>query len=114
MGHPLGRNARRLRRCMLVRQRLPRRMHRLNNRLPQTASFECPGLRRCRAKTCCGDGRQASATLGEKHATKNLHELPTNAGVKRRPEWAVRLDEMLDGCDAACSCDNDCHEECTA
>jgi hypothetical protein len=27
---------------------------------------------------------------------------------------AVRLNEMLDGCDAACSGDNDCHDERTA
>jgi hypothetical protein len=35
-----------------------------------------------------------------------------NAGVKRRAAFSrVRLDEMLDGCDAACLGDNDCHEE---
>jgi hypothetical protein len=34
-----------------------------------------------------------------------------NAGVKRRPGRAVRLDEMLDGCDAACSGDINCRDE---
>jgi len=58
---------------------------------PKAASSECPGLGRCRAKTCCGDGRQASARLGETHATKNPHELPTNAGIERRRSRPPRM-----------------------
>src|SRR5574337_1640441 len=46
---------------------------------PKLPALDAPGLRRCRAESCCGDGRQASAKLGETHNTKNLHELPTNA-----------------------------------
>jgi len=48
---------------------------------PKTTSSGCPGLRRRCAKCCCGDERQASAKLGETHATKNPHELPTNAWI---------------------------------
>src|SRR6185437_668258 len=57
-----------------------RRTRSLSNRLPpKTASSESSGLLwRC-AKSCCGDGRQASAKLGETHDTTNQHELPTNA-----------------------------------
>ena len=51
------------------------------HKLPALKAEDLP--RRC-AKYCCGDGRQASAELGETHHTKNQHELPTNAGVKRR------------------------------
>ena len=47
-------------------------------------------------ESCCGDGRQASAKLGETHHTKNQHEPPTNARVKRRAAFSrVRLDELL-------------------
>jgi hypothetical protein len=59
--------------------------------------------RRC-TKCCCGDERQASAKLGETHVTKHWQSkrltLELSGGV------AVRLNEMLDGCDAACSGDN--------
>ena len=51
------------------------------HKLPALKAEDLP--RRC-AKCRCGDGRQASAKLGETHATKNQHELPPNAGVKRR------------------------------
>jgi len=65
----------------------------MSNR-PQTTSSESWDLPRRCAKCCCGDRRRASAKLGETHATKNQHELPTNAGIKRRRsrplEWDVR------------------------
>jgi hypothetical protein len=48
-------------------------------------------------KSCCGDGRQASAKLGEIHHAKN----PTSYRLTLELSGgaAVRLNEKLDGCD---------------
>src|SRR5574337_1573485 len=105
MGRPLGREVRRLRRCMLVRQRLPRRTHRLNNRLPQKYQLWMP-------QACDDAARKAAAATDDKpvrswakHTTRR-----TCTSYRLTPELsggeAVRLDEELDGCDAACSGDN--------
>jgi len=53
-----------------------RAMSRRPHKLPALKAEDLP--RRC-VRCRCGDKRQASAKLGETHATKNQHELPTNA-----------------------------------
>src|SRR5574337_59889 len=59
MGRPLGREVRRLRRSMLVRQRLPRRTHRLNNRLPQKYQLWMP-------QACDDAARKVAAATDDK------------------------------------------------
>src|SRR5574337_321996 len=61
MGRPLGREVRRLRRSMLVRQRLPRRTHRLNNRLPQKYQLWMP-------QACDDAARKLAAATDDKPA----------------------------------------------
>src|SRR5574337_1778863 len=59
MGRPLGREVRRLRRCMLMRQRLPWRAHSLNNRLPQNYQLWMP-------QACDDAARKAAAATADK------------------------------------------------
>src|SRR5574337_562851 len=97
MGRPLGRNVRRLRRCMLMRQRLPWRAHSLNNRLPQNYQLWMP-------QACDDAARKAAAATDDKparswakHTTRR-----TNTSYRLTLELsggaAVRLNDWLGIC----------------
>src|SRR5574337_2085605 len=92
MGRPLGRNVRRLRRCMLMRQRLPWRAHSLNNRLPQNYQLWMP-------QACDDAARKAAAATADKparswakHTTRR-----TNTSYRLTPEVSGRRPAQRDG-----------------
>src|SRR5574337_1267820 len=84
MGRPLGREVRRLRRSMLVRQRLPRRTHRLNNRLPQKYQLWMP-------QACDDAARKVAAATDDKPARSWAKH------TKRRTCTSYRLTLELSG-----------------
>jgi hypothetical protein len=57
----------------------------------------------------------AGTDLGAKECKDNkrdsLHDSSLGLTLELSGGGAVRLNEMLDGCDAACSGDNDCRDE---
>jgi len=65
----------------------------MSNRPHKLPALKTENLPRCRARSCCGEGRQASAKLGETHEPKHWQSkrltLELSGGV------AVRLDEWL-------------------
>jgi hypothetical protein len=66
----------------------------MSNAPHKLPALKTENLPRCRAKSCCGEGRQASAKLGETHEPKHWQSkrltLELSGGV------AVRLNEMLE------------------
>jgi len=72
------------------------------------------------AQACNDAARKAAAATDDKSARSWAKHTTrgTNTSYRLTPELsggaAVRLDEELDGYDAACSGDSDCHDERTA